>query len=268
MVAPCFGDPRADAVDVEVHVHAVGDGLVVAVLHDQVLVEEADGLAGGRGGEADQERIEVQQHLRPQLVDGAVALVHDDEVEELGRDAGVVDHVRRLALPRLGGVEAGAFLVLGVEVGLALQHRVQALDGGDDDLGGRVDGVALEPLDGVERRELARVVRRREVGELVLGLLAEVAAVHEEQDALGAAELEQAVGGVDGGERLAGAGGHLDRGRADRPLARDASRLADGLVPAPSTSRLPRAAARCCEPGAKLTRAGLPTRPVSPGAGR
>ena len=37
MVAPSFGDPGADAINVEVHVDAVGDGLVVAVLHDEVL---------------------------------------------------------------------------------------------------------------------------------------------------------------------------------------------------------------------------------------
>ena len=188
------------------------DGLVVAVLHDEVLIEEADGLAGGRGGEADEEGIEVEQHLAPQLVDGAVAFVHDDEVEELGRDAGVVDHVGRLALPGLGGIEAGAFLVAGVELGLALEHRVEALDGRDDDLGGGIDGVRLEPLDGVERRELARVVGRLEVGELVLGLLAEIAAIHQEEDALRAAELEQAIGDIDGGEGLARAGRHLDEG--------------------------------------------------------
>ena len=129
-----LGDAGADAVDIEVHVDAVGHGLVVAVLHDEVLIEEADGLAGGRGGEADQERVEVKQHLAPQFVDGAVAFVHDDEVEELGRDAGVVDHVGRLAFPGLGGIEARAFLVGGVELRLAFQHGVKALNGGDDDL--------------------------------------------------------------------------------------------------------------------------------------
>ena len=44
--------------------------------------------------------------------------------------------IGRLTLPRSGGIESRAFLVVGVELGLALQHRVQALDGGDDDLGG------------------------------------------------------------------------------------------------------------------------------------
>src|SRR5207248_2436464 len=130
--------------------------------------------------ETDEERVKIEDHLGPQLVDGPMALVDDDEVEELGRNARVVDHVGRLALPRLGGVESGALLIGGVELGLALQHRVKALDCSDDDLGGGVDGVALEPLDGVERGKLQRVVGGREVGELVLGLLAEIATVYEE----------------------------------------------------------------------------------------
>src|SRR5579864_4574972 len=41
-----FGDVGADAVDVEADVYAIGDGLLVVVLHDEVLVEEAEGLFG------------------------------------------------------------------------------------------------------------------------------------------------------------------------------------------------------------------------------
>ena len=41
------GDPRADVVDLEVDVDAVGDRAFVVVLHDQVLVEEPEGLLGG-----------------------------------------------------------------------------------------------------------------------------------------------------------------------------------------------------------------------------
>ena len=108
--------------------------------------------------------------------------------------------------------KAEAFLVAGVELGLALQHRIEPLDRRDDDLGGGIDGVRLEPLNGVERRKLPRVVGRLEVGELVLGLFAEIAAVHQEEDALGVAELEQAIGDIDGGEGLARAGGHLNEG--------------------------------------------------------
>ena len=122
-----FGNARLDAVNVEIHVHAVQHGLVVAILHHQILVEEAQHLAGWRGGEADQESVEVQQHLAPQIVDGAVALVDDDEVEELRRNLGVVGHRRRLALP-CGVLECGVVLVAGVVVRLAFQHGEQPLD--------------------------------------------------------------------------------------------------------------------------------------------
>ena len=45
---------------------------------------------------------------------------------------------------------------------------------------------------------------------------AEVVAVHQEQDALGAGVLDEPVAEVDGGEGLAGAGGHLDQGARAR----------------------------------------------------
>ena len=69
--------------------------------------------------------------------------------------------------------------------------------------------------------------KRREIGELVLGLLAEVAAVHQEQDAFGAGELEQAIGDVDGREGFAGAGGHLDEG-AEVGVGKGILEVADG----------------------------------------
>jgi hypothetical protein len=85
-----LGDLGLDAVDVVVDVHAVGHRLRVAVLHHQVLVEEAEGLLVGRGGQADQVGVEVLQHLAPQVVDGAVRFVGDDDVEGLDREGGVV----------------------------------------------------------------------------------------------------------------------------------------------------------------------------------
>ncbi len=90
-LAARLGHLRADAVDVVVDVDAVGHRLLVAVLHHQVLVEEAEGLLAGRGGEADQVGVEVLQHLAPQVVDRAVAFVGDDDVEGLDRELRVVD---------------------------------------------------------------------------------------------------------------------------------------------------------------------------------
>ncbi len=85
-----FGDLGLDAVDVVVDVDAVGDGLLVAVFHHQVLIEEAEGLLVGRGGKADEVGVEVFQHLAPEVVDGAVAFVGDDDVEGLDGDGRVV----------------------------------------------------------------------------------------------------------------------------------------------------------------------------------
>ena len=58
----------------------------------KIGVEEAEGAFVGRGGEADQAGIEVVEHLLPQVVDAAVALVDDDEVKFFHRHGGVVAH--------------------------------------------------------------------------------------------------------------------------------------------------------------------------------
>ena len=91
-----FGDGGADAVDVVVDVDAVGHGHFVVVFHHQILVEEAEGLLAGRGGEADEVGVEVFEHLTPQVVDGSVAFVGEDDVEELHGYARVVGYGRRL----------------------------------------------------------------------------------------------------------------------------------------------------------------------------
>ena len=43
-------------------------------------------------------------------------------------------------------------------------------------------------------------------------LLAEVACIHQKQDAFGPAKFEQAIDRGDGGEGFAGAGGHMNQG--------------------------------------------------------
>ena len=126
-----LGDLGLDAVDVVPDVDAVDDGLLVWVLADDVLVEVGVGALVGRGGQGDLEGVEVLEHLLPEVVDRAVTLVDDDEVEQLGRDLGVVLDGHGLTwLRSLGWV---AFLVFLGEV-LAPQDRVHALDGGDADV--------------------------------------------------------------------------------------------------------------------------------------
>ncbi len=85
-----LGDFGFDAIDVVADVHAIGDGLDVRVFGDEVAVEEPEGGLAGSGGEADEEGVEVFDALLPQVVDGAVAFVDDDEVEGLDGDLRVV----------------------------------------------------------------------------------------------------------------------------------------------------------------------------------
>src|SRR5437660_2692986 len=94
------------------------------------------------------------------------------------------------------------------------QHGVKALDGGDADAADAVELRGLQVLDVVKLGELAAVVGRDELLELFQGLVAEVAAVDEEEDAARAGELDEAVNEVDGGVGLAAASGHLDEGAA------------------------------------------------------
>src|SRR5207302_810497 len=185
-------DLRVYLVNVIGDVHVVRDGVLVSVLHDEVLIKEADGLLRRRGGEADEIGVEVFEHLTPEIVDGAVAFIGDDEVEGLDRDVRVVDDRRRLFPKRLAELVAGAFVDLGVDL-FAAQHGVKALDGGDADAADAVELCALQVLDVVKLGELAAVVGRDELLEFFQGLVAEVAAVDEEEDAARTSELDEAV---------------------------------------------------------------------------
>jgi len=153
--------------------------------------------------------VEVFEHLAPQVVDRAVRLVGDDDVEGLDRDG-------RVVADRLGFLEQafdlfGGMFVVFVGQLATLEHRVHALDGADGDARGLVEGVAGEVLDDEFLTELVVVVRRFVLVEFLPGLAAEVAAIDEEQHAPGAGELDQAVDEADGREGLAAARGHLDQ---------------------------------------------------------
>src|SRR5947208_1424690 len=137
----------------------------------------------------------------------------NDEVEGLDRDVRAVNDRRRLFPKRLAELVAGAFVDLGVNL-FAAQHGVKALDGGDADAADAVELRGLQVLDVVKLGEFTSVVGRDELLEFFQGLVAEIAAVDEEEDAARAGELDEAVNEVDGGVGLAAAGGHLDKSAA------------------------------------------------------
>jgi hypothetical protein len=219
-----LGDLGPDPVHVEVHVHGVRDGLLVGVLHHQVLVEEPERLLVGSGGEADHEGVEVVDHLSPHAVDRAVALVHDHDVEGLDRHRRAVVHRHRIGRRE---VERRALVQLGVEFRVPAQRRVEPLDGRDRDPGDGVDRVGREVLDVVELGELAPVVGRGEGLELLERLAPEVGPVDQEEDAARAGVLDQPVRDVGGGEGLARAGRHLDE-RAGAARGQRVLQVADG----------------------------------------
>lgn len=91
-----------------------------------------------------------------------------------------------------------------VKIGFPFQHGVKALNGSDNNLCGGVDGITFKSLDGVQQRwKRACVVRRREVGEFILGLLAQIPAINKEENAFGPTEFKQAISDIDSGVRLA-----------------------------------------------------------------
>jgi hypothetical protein len=182
----------------------------VVVFHDEVLVEEAKGLLIGRGSEADEIGVEVFQHLRPEVVDGPVAFVGDDDVERF-------DWNRRVVLDRfwllieLFKPRDGCFLVLFRQFS-PLEHGVEPLDGSDTDPSGGIKLVAGEALDDELFGELEVIVGRDVLLKLFESLVAKVAAINQEQHAPGPGEFDEAIDEVDRGEGLSASGGHLNEG--------------------------------------------------------
>ena len=77
--------PHLDTRDGRETTNCVTPNPIIIVLHHQVLVEEAERLLRRGRGQADQVGVEVFQHLAPEVVNGPVALVGEDDVERLDR---------------------------------------------------------------------------------------------------------------------------------------------------------------------------------------
>ena len=111
--AAAFADLGADAVELLVDVDAVEDRLLLAVLGDDVVVEVRERGRRRGGGQPDDGCVEVVDDLAPAAVDGAVALVDPDEVEELDGQLRVVGDLDRAPLG--GELEAGGLVELLVQ---------------------------------------------------------------------------------------------------------------------------------------------------------
>ena len=206
-LAALFRDPGTDAKDLIPDINLVRHRPLVVVFHDQVLVEKAEGLLGGCGGEAYDKGVEILQDLAPLVIDGAVALVRYYEVKGFDGDVGIVDDFLDLVC---GEIRKGHFILFCVEFP-AFEHGIEPLDGCDTDFAHRIDVGAREELDIVELRELAAVIRGYVLGEFPTGLAAQGAAVDQEEDASGLGEFDQAVDEAYGRVGLAASCSHLDK---------------------------------------------------------
>ncbi len=198
----------ADPIDVVIDVDAIGDGAFVAVLLDEVLLEEAEGLHVRSGGKADEIGIKIFEDLAPEVVDGAVAFVGDDEIERLDGQTRIVSDRERI-FEEGGDSFAGGFIEFGIDF-LAAQHGVETLNSGDSDA---ADGVELVPahlLDVVKLGEFAAIIWRDELLELFQSLVAEISAIDQEQNSAGSGVFDEPIDEVDSGEGFATAGRHLD----------------------------------------------------------
>src|SRR5437660_808681 len=122
-----------------------------------------------------------------------MTLVDKREVERLDRNSWVVCHGDRVTDQTTAGVEQRAFLEGWVEVWLALEHGVQALDGGDTDASQRIESVGAEQLDVVKLGELPTIVGSDVLLELLERLADQVCTINKEQHALRATKLYQPI---------------------------------------------------------------------------
>ena len=187
-VRAALANLRLNEEDIFADIHAVDNSLLTGILADHVLLKVRNGALVRRCGQADEKGVEVFEHLAPDVIDGAVALVHDDAVEKLRRDLRVVDDLPN-GLPVGGGVFKQGFLLDGLVQLLTFEDGIHSLDRADVDL--HVFGQArrLQAMDAVKLGERAVVIVGRIGEKLTLSLLAEALGIDKEQDALHPAEL-------------------------------------------------------------------------------
>ena len=144
----------------------------MGVLADDVLLEKAEGPVVRRCGQADKIGVEILDNLPPQIVDGPMTFIDDDDIEVFGWQLGVVDNGQGIfATEDLFG---RVLFFSGFVQRLPLQRRVHALDGGNHHLRVIRHRRRDQALDVVEFGELAIVVIGDEGHEFLFGLFAQI----------------------------------------------------------------------------------------------
>ena len=134
-----------DAVDAIPDVHVVQHGLFVGVVRYAVVVEECKRLGNRRGRHANHaSRLEVRQHLLPVAVNGAMAFVNYDEIEEIGRKSRIL---RQFNLSPFPMSKTGILILFGIGIHAPGQLRIETLNRTDHNPRPRLNRTIRELLD-------------------------------------------------------------------------------------------------------------------------
>ena len=117
---------RLDAINAGIHIHAIHDGLLQRVIDHNVVIEESLCFRNrGRRQPYHLGCVEIIQHFFPVAIDGTVALVDDNQVEEVRRKG---DVSRQLHFSC-----RGVFIVIIIiDYFFPCEEREKTLDGGYD----------------------------------------------------------------------------------------------------------------------------------------
>ena len=158
--------------DILTDIDTINNGLLTGILADHVLVEKGKGTLVWRSGQANDEGVEIFQHLVPNVVDRPMAFIDDDAVEKLRGNLFVIDDLFCGLCVGSGLLEEGFFLCGFIHF-LTLQDGVHPLNGADADLDVIGDIGAVQAANTVKLGKGAVVVIRRIGKEFPLRLLAQ-----------------------------------------------------------------------------------------------
>ena len=204
-----LGDLGLDAIDAGRHIDTIHHGIIVGIILNDVIIEERIGFRRGCGGKAQDMRArEIIQHCPPLAVNGAVAFIHDDQLEVIRRNPQITiqaDDIFALFFFLLR-----CPLVFGVLAVLRKllpgQYGKQLLNGGNYNVGFYVV-IVFQPLDLIEGAHFRLTFCAVKLAEFAFRLTGQVVPVHQKQDAAHRGIIQQAVAGQAGQIGFAAAGG-------------------------------------------------------------
>ena len=186
-----FGEFGFDSVYTKGYVHVIENGLLVGIVRHAVIVEERQRFRDWRGGHPDESRsIEVGQHFLPVAVYRTVALVNDDEIEEIGGQRRVGRQFHHIPFVM---THTGIFVFFGIRIGVSSQQRIEPLDRTDDDARARIDRSIRQLLDPEDFGERLTAFRQLEGLEFCSGSRSKIIAVHQKEHVLHRREGQHSV---------------------------------------------------------------------------